>query len=37
VVEVDADVCWEQDRWLHATAFRRLRLDLRAEDLRTRA
>jgi ATP-dependent DNA ligase len=37
VVEVDADVCWEQDRWRHATAFRRLRLDLRADDLRARA
>lgn len=33
VVEVDADVCWEQDRWRHATTFRRLRLDLCVEDL----
>jgi ATP-dependent DNA ligase len=33
VVEVDADVCWEQDRWRHAVAFRRARLDLRADDV----
>lgn len=32
VVEVDADVCWEQDRWRHATKFRRVRLDLRPDD-----
>jgi hypothetical protein len=33
VVEVDADVCWEQGRWRHPTAFRRLRVDLRVADL----
>jgi hypothetical protein len=33
VVEVDADVCWEQDRWRHATAFRRIRADLRPSDI----
>jgi hypothetical protein len=33
VVEVDADVCWEQDRWRHATAFRRIRADLRPRDI----
>jgi ATP-dependent DNA ligase len=36
VVEVDADVCSEQDRWRHATRFRRLRLDLQASDLGAR-
>jgi len=36
VVEVDADVCFEQDRWRHATAFRRLRLDLDPEDVSPR-
>jgi ATP-dependent DNA ligase len=33
VVEVDADVCWEQGRWRHPTAYRRIRLDLHLEDL----
>ena len=33
VVEVDADVCWEQDRWRHPVTFRRLRLDLAARDV----
>mgnify|MGYP001063815399 CR=1 FL=1 len=33
VVEVDADVCWEQDRWRHAVVYRRVRLDLAAEDV----
>jgi ATP-dependent DNA ligase len=33
VVEVDADVCWEQDRWRHPVTFRRLRLDLVAHDV----
>jgi ATP-dependent DNA ligase len=37
VVEVDADVCWEQNRWRHATAYRRIRLDLHPEDLTRRA
>lgn len=32
VVEVDADVCWEEGRWRHATKFRRVRLDLRPDD-----
>lgn len=33
VVEVDADVCFEQDRWRHATIFRRVRSDLEPVDL----
>ena len=33
VVEVDADVCFEQGRWRHPTAFRRVRSDLRTEDV----
>ncbi|MFC7655450.1 hypothetical protein ACFQ34_08745 [Pseudonocardia benzenivorans] len=33
VVEVDADVCWEQDRWRHPVAYRRLRIDLAASDV----
>lgn len=33
VAEVDADMCWEQDRWRHATVFRRLRADLRPNDV----
>jgi hypothetical protein len=33
VVEVDADVCFEHDRWRHPTAFRRVRSDLRPADL----
>jgi ATP-dependent DNA ligase len=33
VVEVDADLCWEQGRWRHPTEFRRLRVDLCAHDL----
>jgi ATP-dependent DNA ligase len=33
VVEVDADICWEQGRWRHPTAFRRLRVDMHADDL----
>lgn len=33
VVEVDADVCFEQRRWRHPTAFRRVRNDLRTEDV----
>ncbi|WP_232661887.1 ATP-dependent DNA ligase [Pseudonocardia sp. TRM90224] len=33
VVEVDADVCFELDRWRHATVFRRIRAELRPEDL----
>jgi ATP-dependent DNA ligase len=35
VVEVDADVCWEQGRWRHPTTFRRLRVDLLVGDLAT--
>jgi hypothetical protein len=35
VVEVDADICWEQGRWRHPTTFRRLRVDLLADDLLT--
>ncbi|GAA0934153.1 ATP-dependent DNA ligase [Pseudonocardia zijingensis] len=35
VVEVDADVCWEQGRWRHPTVYRRLRVDLVAGDLDT--
>ena len=34
VVEVDADVCFEEERWRHATTFRRLRGDLHPADLR---
>jgi hypothetical protein len=33
VVEVDADVCFEQERWRHPTGFRRVRRDLRPADL----
>jgi ATP-dependent DNA ligase len=33
VVEVDADVCWEQGRWRHPTVYRRPRVDLLAADL----
>jgi hypothetical protein len=33
VVEVDADMCWEQDRWRHGTTYRRPRLDLRPADI----
>lgn len=33
VVEVDADVCFEQDRWRHATIYRRIRPDLHIDDL----
>ena len=32
VVEVDADVCWEQDRWRHATKYLRVRPDLHPDD-----
>jgi len=33
VVEVDADVCFELERWRHATTFRRVRGDLHPADL----
>ena len=33
VVEVDADVCFEVERWRHATTFRRVRGDLHPADL----
>ena len=33
VVEVDADVCFEHERWRHPTAFRRVRGDLQPADL----
>ncbi|MEJ3656245.1 hypothetical protein WEH80_25085 [Actinomycetes bacterium KLBMP 9759] len=33
VVEVDADVCFELDRWRHATVYRRIRAELRPDDL----
>ena len=33
VVEVDADVCFEHDRWRHPTGFRRVRGDLQPADL----
>src|SRR6476619_4461723 len=33
VVEVDADVCFEQGRWRHPTGFRRVRGDLRPADV----
>jgi hypothetical protein len=33
VVEVDADVCFEHERWRHATAYRRVRGDLLPADL----
>ena len=33
VVEVDADVSFEHDRWRHATRYRRVRSDLRPMDL----
>jgi hypothetical protein len=33
VVEVDADVSFEHDRWRHPTRYRRVRSDLRPTDL----
>jgi ATP-dependent DNA ligase len=33
VVEVDADTCFEHDRWRHPTGFRRIRPDLQPPDL----
>jgi len=33
VVEVDADVCFEQHRWRHPTGFRRVRAELDPMDL----
>jgi ATP-dependent DNA ligase len=33
VVEVDADVCFDHERWRHATSFRRVRGDLHPADL----
>ena len=33
VVEVDADVCFEQHRWRHPTPFRRVRVELAPTDL----
>jgi ATP-dependent DNA ligase len=33
IVEVDADVCFEHDRWRHPTGFRRIRADLQTWDL----
>ena len=36
VVEVDADICFEQGRWRHATAFRRVRGDLQPTDVPSR-
>lgn len=33
VVAVDADVCFEHERWRHTTTFRRVRDDLRPTDL----
>jgi hypothetical protein len=33
VVEVDADICSEQQRWRHATTYRRVRGDLEPADL----
>jgi ATP-dependent DNA ligase len=33
VVEVDADTCFEQQRWRHATTYRRVRGDLELADL----
>jgi hypothetical protein len=33
VVELDADVAFEQGRWRHPIALRRLRLDLTADDI----
>ena len=33
VVEVDADVCFEHDRWRHPTQFCRVRLDLHADEV----
>ena len=35
VVELDADVCFEHDRWRHPTGFRRIRGDLQPMDLTT--
>jgi ATP-dependent DNA ligase len=35
VVELDADVCFEHDRWRHPTRFRRIRGDLQPMDLTT--
>ena len=37
VVEVDADVCFEHERWRHPTGFRRVRGDLQPADLSKRA
>ena len=37
VVEVDADVCFEHERWRHPTGFRRVRGDLQPADLSRRA
>ncbi len=36
VVEVDVDVCFEQGRWRHATALRRVRGDLQPTDVPSR-
>jgi ATP-dependent DNA ligase len=33
VVEVEADVCFEQQRWRHPTDFRRIRGDLQPTDV----
>ena len=33
VVEVHADACFEHDRWRHPTGFRRVRLDLHADEI----
>ena len=33
VVEVDADICFDQQRWRHATTYRRVRGDLEPADL----
>ena len=33
VVEVDADVCFEHDRWRHPTQFCRVRLDLQPAEI----
>jgi hypothetical protein len=33
VVEVDADVCFEHDRWRHPKGYRRVRLDLLADEI----
>jgi hypothetical protein len=34
VVELDVDTAYEQDRWRRPTVFRRLRTDLRPNDLK---